>query len=214
MFGRGRFQNGVLVQPKEQFDPEDDRALEAFRNTIWPSIEKMNAYAPSHSRVFKEMIIVTNPNKPLEYTAKGTPRRQVCIRAYDAEIDALYKRVEELAQVEVPPPTSWAPDAVREYVREVVKKVMDRSKLGDEEDLFQEGCDRRVSSLYPSSARANTVTRAQSPGNLDPEHAHARAALCVECGRAFHSADICLRAPDYLRALGLPQPAPRGREHS
>lgn len=35
MFGRGRFQNGVLIQPKEQFDPNDEVKLEEFRNKIW-----------------------------------------------------------------------------------------------------------------------------------------------------------------------------------
>ena len=60
MFGRGRFQNGVLIQPKVPFDPREPGALEAFRNKIWPSIEKMNAFAPSHSRLFKEVNTLLN----------------------------------------------------------------------------------------------------------------------------------------------------------
>ncbi|OSD00720.1 acetyl-CoA synthetase-like protein [Trametes coccinea BRFM310] len=141
MFGRGRFQNGVLIQPKEPFDPSNEEKLEEFRNKIWPSIEKMNAYAPSHSRVFKEMIMVTSPNKPLEYTAKGTPRRQVCIAAYSEEIDALYKRVEESSQVDLAPPRDWAPETMREYVTSVVRKVMKNNEVKDEDDIFQQGCD-------------------------------------------------------------------------
>ncbi|KAI9058660.1 acetyl-CoA synthetase-like protein [Trametes sanguinea] len=141
MFGRGRFQNGVLIQPEEPFDPSDDAKLEDFRNKIWPSIEKMNAYAPSHSRIFKEMIMVTSPNKPLEYTAKGTPRRQVCINAYSEEIDALYKRVEESAQVEMEPPRDWSPESTREYVGNVVRKVMKNDEVQDEDDIFLQGCD-------------------------------------------------------------------------
>jgi hypothetical protein len=37
MFGRGRFQNGVLIDPKPQFafDPTDEAKLEEFRNLIW-----------------------------------------------------------------------------------------------------------------------------------------------------------------------------------
>jgi hypothetical protein len=37
MFGRGRFQNGVLIDPKPQFafDPKDQAKLEAFRKSIW-----------------------------------------------------------------------------------------------------------------------------------------------------------------------------------
>ncbi|KAI0673239.1 acetyl-CoA synthetase-like protein [Trametes maxima] len=141
MFGRGRFQNGVLIQPKEPFDPSDEAKLEEYRNKIWDTIEKMNAYAPSHSRIFKEMIMVTAPDKPLEYTAKGTPRRQVCIAAYAPEIDALYKRVEESSQIELGPPRDWAPETTREYVKSVVRTVMENESVKDEDDIFQQGCD-------------------------------------------------------------------------
>jgi hypothetical protein len=57
MFGRGRFQNGVIVQPKPDhvFDPTDEVKLSMFRNGIWPTVERMNAYAPQHSRLFKEV---------------------------------------------------------------------------------------------------------------------------------------------------------------
>ena len=37
MFGRGKFQNGVLIEPTEDFqiDPTDVKQLEAYRNKIW-----------------------------------------------------------------------------------------------------------------------------------------------------------------------------------
>ena len=37
MFGRGRFQNGVLIEPTKEFaiDPTDIKELAAFRNLIW-----------------------------------------------------------------------------------------------------------------------------------------------------------------------------------
>ena len=96
----------------------------------------MNAYAPAHSRIFKEMIIVNDPAKPLEYTAKGTPRRQVCIAAYAEEIDALYARVEQSSQEDLPPPRDWSLGAVEIYVRELVRSVMENNKLGVEGDVF------------------------------------------------------------------------------
>ena len=88
MFGHSRFNCGVLVDPAEEytFDPSDELKLAEFRNLIWsvgvesalckgklisncrPTIEKMNAYAPSHSRLFKEVrtididFALANPN--------------------------------------------------------------------------------------------------------------------------------------------------------
>ena len=74
MFGNSRFQNGVLVDTKQEyeFDPRDEEKLAEFRNKIWcadrfrrcsilysscvrPSVEKLNAFAPAHSRLFKEV---------------------------------------------------------------------------------------------------------------------------------------------------------------
>lgn len=37
MFGRGRFQSGVLVEPKPEyvFDPQNAQQLEKFKDAIW-----------------------------------------------------------------------------------------------------------------------------------------------------------------------------------
>lgn len=37
MFGRGRFNPGVIIDPRPEFafDPEDLEKLAKFRNTIW-----------------------------------------------------------------------------------------------------------------------------------------------------------------------------------
>ena len=76
MFGQGKFQNGVLIEPKPEykFDSQDAKKLEEFRNKIWyriwsacqshrapesfnhrASVERANQFAPSHSRIFKEV---------------------------------------------------------------------------------------------------------------------------------------------------------------
>ncbi|KIY43717.1 acetyl-CoA synthetase-like protein [Fistulina hepatica ATCC 64428] len=96
MFGRGHFQNGILVAPKDefQFDPQDTAKFKAFCDAIWPQVEKMNDYAPSHSRLAKEMILVEEPKRPFEFTAKGFPRRAPVLAAYDTDIEALYATVE------------------------------------------------------------------------------------------------------------------------
>ena len=102
----------------------------------------MNAYAPAHSRIFKETILVSSPAKPLEYTAKGTPRRQVSLAAYKDEVDALYGRMEHSSQTDIPPPRDWSLEAVLIYVGDIVRGVMNNTKLTENGDLFVEGCDR------------------------------------------------------------------------
>jgi thioester reductase-like protein len=141
MFGRGRFQNGVLIDPKPQFafDPKDEVKLEEFRNFIWPTVERLNAFAPQHSRLFREMVVVASPSKPFVYTAKMTARRQAILKDYDNEINALYDAVEQTSQVDIPSPSEWTPSQSLDYVRRIVHKVM--TQVADGIDIFQHGCD-------------------------------------------------------------------------
>jgi hypothetical protein len=45
------------------------------------------------------MILVTSPQKPIELTNKGTPRRNVAIKNYSFEIDEIYALVDGKVKV-------------------------------------------------------------------------------------------------------------------
>ncbi|KZT73191.1 acetyl-CoA synthetase-like protein [Daedalea quercina L-15889] len=156
MFGRGRFQAGIIVDPKPQyaFDPSDETKLAEFRNKIWPTIEKMNAYAPQHSRLFKEMIMVSKPSKPFLYTPKHTVRRAAVVNLYEEDINLLYKTVEASAQSNIPPPAQWDAAGSTDFVRRVVWAIMTH-KVAENDDVFQHGCD----SLQATHIR-NTILQA------------------------------------------------------
>jgi long-subunit acyl-CoA synthetase (AMP-forming) len=91
MFGRERTQVGILVEPVEShtFDPADHSALAAFRNAIWATVEEANSTLPAFGRLYKEMILVTHPSKPLPRAAKGTVNRKAAIKEYEQEINAM-----------------------------------------------------------------------------------------------------------------------------
>ncbi|RPD67101.1 acetyl-CoA synthetase-like protein [Lentinus tigrinus ALCF2SS1-7] len=156
MFGQGKFQNGVLIEPKAKykFDPGDTAKLQEFRNMIWKSIERANEFAPQHSRIFKEMIMVASPSKPFTYNIKGYPKRTIILREYQDDIEALYAQVEQTAQSDVAAPQTWDVGSTRAFVRTVVERVVQRS-LADDADLFRNGCD----SLQATWIR-NTILRA------------------------------------------------------
>ncbi|KAM5540084.1 hypothetical protein V8D89_006224 [Ganoderma adspersum] len=142
MFGRGRFQNGLLVEPTADFaiDPRDMKKVEEYRNKIWRTIERVNEYAPQHSRIFKEMILVTHPSKPFQFNAKALPRRSVIHEEYNDEIEALYKEVESSTQSEFAPPASWDEASTLTFVRTVVQSTL-RRPLADDADIFRNGGD-------------------------------------------------------------------------
>ena len=91
MFGRQREQPGILVAPKAEHavDTSDATSVAAFRNALWPCIEGANALAPGFAKIFKEMILVTDPDKPLPRAAKGTVIRKQALAVYKEEIEAL-----------------------------------------------------------------------------------------------------------------------------
>ncbi|KAI9059888.1 acetyl-CoA synthetase-like protein [Trametes sanguinea] len=95
MFGRSRIEPGVLIEPASgiNVDPNDKQQLEEYIDSIWPTIENTNAVFPAYTNIKRNMIIVTSPAKRLEYTPKGTPRRGVCLKLYESEIEDLYRSV-------------------------------------------------------------------------------------------------------------------------
>lgn len=107
-------------------------------------IEEANAFAPQHSRIFKEMILVANSSKPFPMTPKNTVMRKAVVALYDSEIEACYEAVERSANVgsDIEVPTEWDQEQTLAFVRRIVTKVMERKEPpADEVDLFQVGLD-------------------------------------------------------------------------
>ncbi|KAF9031808.1 acetyl-CoA synthetase-like protein [Hymenopellis radicata] len=152
MFGRGKFQPGVLLIPAKdyEFDPTDEAKLVAFRTSIWPTVERANEQAPQHSRIFKEMILVTKPEKPVEFTLKGAPRRPSTLVAYAEEIETLYTALEDISQSNMSIPDSWSIEAVTASVRAIVNKAMN-GHIGDDDDIFASGGDSLVATAIRNS---------------------------------------------------------------
>ncbi|KAF5371569.1 hypothetical protein D9758_003563 [Tetrapyrgos nigripes] len=141
MFGRGQFHAGIIVEPKQHFtfDVLNEKELSKFP-VDRPTIERMNEFAPQHSRLFKEMILVANPAKPFTYTAKNTARRQAILDDYAQEINEMYRTVEESTQSSIPAPQEWSIGSAQEFVRVVVQKVLQKN-ISDQDDFFEHGCD-------------------------------------------------------------------------
>ncbi|KAF4618223.1 hypothetical protein D9613_011591 [Agrocybe pediades] len=142
IFGRGQFQAGVIIdpQPDSGVDVEDRAQAAAFVEKIWPTVQRMNEFAPQHSRIFKEMIILAKPSKPFRYTAKNTPRRHLIIQTYDEEIKAIYASASSSSASDIPPPSKWEGEPLLSFVRAVTNRVLSR-EVKDTDDIFQHGCD-------------------------------------------------------------------------
>ncbi|KAF7349900.1 Acetyl-CoA synthetase-like protein [Mycena venus] len=136
MFGRERSHAGVIIAPSQDiFD------VESFRDAIWPTVEQANATAPSHSRLFKDMIVLATPSRPFQMTTKGTPRRQAILEDYAHDIDAAYvasNRAAAPAGLQMH--GNFSINDALEIVRGQVHTNVGPS-ISDNENLFDAGAD-------------------------------------------------------------------------
>ncbi|KAJ6507610.1 hypothetical protein DFH09DRAFT_1437030 [Mycena vulgaris] len=136
MFGRERPHVGVIITPSE-----DGLDLESFRDAIWPTIEQANNFAPSHSRIFKDMIVLANPSRPFQVTAKGTLRRQAILEDYAQDIDAVYTSFDSAApSVVTQARGEISMNDVLEIVRGHVRANINPS-ISDNDNIFDAGAD-------------------------------------------------------------------------
>lgn len=135
MFGRGRTSCGILIEPVSPLSSSPTTSLNdniaSFRNAIWPFIHSANAIAPSHSRIFKELILVnvTPDTRPFARTPKLTVMRAKVLDDWKGEIEEIYKEVEKSGVRGYGDGDDdggvWREEGrVREFVKSVIEGVM------------------------------------------------------------------------------------------
>ncbi|KAG6810396.1 putative NRPS-like protein biosynthetic cluster [Tricholoma furcatifolium] len=170
IFGQAHDQPGILIEPKAEYaiNVEDQTQLAELRNKLWSVVEEANKVAPTFSRIFKEMILITSREKPLPRTGKGTVMRKMALKAYNDEIEGLYATVEQSAKGEdVVPPVSWGNDDVETWLLQHSADIHSGKSFVVSGDLFEQGFDslsatilrRRITGALRAS-KDNAIVRA------------------------------------------------------
>ncbi|KAL1710425.1 hypothetical protein EV121DRAFT_192955 [Schizophyllum commune] len=181
MFGRGKDEAGILIEPSagHRIDVKDDVQVAAFRNAIWPIVEAANRAAPAYSRIFKELILVAHPDRPLPRTDKGTVIRKLALKVYEEEIENIYKALESAEHGEVldgTPPSSWETATIKDWITQHIRDITGRN-VDPAADLFEQGFDslnstilrrRIVSAMRSDPSLATTATKIRQ--NVVYEH--------------------------------------------
>ncbi|KAG6840631.1 hypothetical protein C0991_005483 [Blastosporella zonata] len=145
MFGRERDRTGILIEPADGIviDMKDPIQLIHFIDRIWPTVEEANKDAPSFSRIFKEMILVTSEAKPLPRAGKGTVMRKAALLLYEPEIVALFDAMKyNIETVEsIAPPATWSIAGVEVWIMEQAVSLTKGVNLTPSSDLFEQGFD-------------------------------------------------------------------------
>ncbi|EKM60508.1 uncharacterized protein PHACADRAFT_246502 [Phanerochaete carnosa HHB-10118-sp] len=152
MFGREREQPGIFIEPQSSYavNPNDMAALAAFRDKIWARVEEANAQAPGFAKIFKEMIVVTEPDKPLPRVAKGSIVRKQASVVYEKEIEQLYKMISaSMSNEGIDPPRSWkAADLEPWLTGQAMSLVSHEQPVALAVDLFQQGFDSLSATFF------------------------------------------------------------------
>ncbi|CCM02157.1 uncharacterized protein FIBRA_04235 [Fibroporia radiculosa] len=178
MFGRGRQQVGIIIEPQQgrEVRPGDENGLARFRNAIWHQVEEANRAAPGFSRIFKEMILVADPERPFVRAAKGTIQRKKTLELYDKDIEELYVVIEESRDAHgVVPPSSWSLNAVQTWLTEHATAINGGKAPILDKDIFEQGFDslsatylrnRIIGVLRQSSDTAVNAAAQSVPSNF------------------------------------------------
>ncbi|KAF9478063.1 putative aminoadipate reductase [Pholiota conissans] len=165
MFGQGYDQPGVLIEPTEAYevDASDQAQVANFRNLVWPTVEKANHIAPAFSKIFKEMILVADKNKPLTRAGKGTILKKAALILYANEIEELYKTVASVEVAEhIDPPKVWDQAGVSQWITEHAHDLTNGKTINKAETLFEQGLD----SLGATILRRRIAGALQSAGDV------------------------------------------------
>ncbi|KAJ3887895.1 male sterility protein-domain-containing protein, partial [Lentinula edodes] len=171
MFGRQRDQPGVLIEPSpgNEIEVDDPEQVSNYRNKIWqvwPVIEEGNRLVPAYSRIYKETILISSPEKPLPRAAKGTILRKAAYQLYEGAINRIYEIIDTNANSSpVDPPTSWESPQVQQWLTHQLQGLCG-VVLSPTVDFFEHGIDSLSATIL--RLRIVTVLRtcaASSPGS-------------------------------------------------
>ncbi|KAJ7718257.1 putative aminoadipate reductase [Mycena metata] len=182
IFGRERNQVGVLIEPNAEYklDGKDEKHIASFRNAIWPVIQEANENAPAFARIYKEMILVTEADRPMLRAPKGTVIKKSTIALYQQDIEDLYRTIETSANAasDIDPPSSWTPSDLEPWLKIHASLVAGKDLRGGR-DLFDQGFDslnatflrhRIVGALNASPENQVKAAAQKIPQNFVYEH--------------------------------------------
>ncbi|EKM48480.1 uncharacterized protein PHACADRAFT_108873, partial [Phanerochaete carnosa HHB-10118-sp] len=134
-----------------------------------PVVEEANRAAPAFAKIFKEMVIITDPARPLPRAAKGTIVRKQALAVYEREINNLYATVEQSGNTEnIPPPPSWTVPDVQAWLQKHACILTNRDTIPPSKDLFDQGFD----SLYATFLRNRIIGALRADPETRPSARH------------------------------------------
>ncbi|KAF2651929.1 acetyl-CoA synthetase-like protein [Lophiostoma macrostomum CBS 122681] len=144
VFVMGKTQSALLVEVESSLrvDEKDN-----FVESLWPIIKDANQLLPSQGRIMRDMIILSNPEKPFARAGKGSVIRKMTYQLYQKEIDDIYTAMDVASSDAALTDDraishAFTIEQVTATVHDiVVETVSDAIELDPEDNLFSIGLD-------------------------------------------------------------------------
>ncbi|KUI54166.1 Carboxylic acid reductase [Cytospora mali] len=137
--GSEKFQAGLIIEPYE--DPKNAAEEQALLDSVWPLVERANEETVAHGRISRDMIRLSNPQKPFLRAAKGTVQRAGTIKLYADEIEKLYEKESSDQDEDAPKLDISSEDALTASIVDALRKDVGADKLDADVDFFAAGID-------------------------------------------------------------------------
>ncbi|ORY70408.1 nonribosomal peptide synthetase [Pseudomassariella vexata] len=137
--GSQRFQPGLLIEPLTP--PKDAEEEKKLIDRIWPLVVQANKETVAHGRISRDLIAVSNPDKPFHRAGKGTIQRAMSIKAYAEEIDLLYEKANLVSHSDAPRLDISSEEALVESIAKMFEDHLGSPHLESDTEFFAAGID-------------------------------------------------------------------------
>ncbi|KAK4172027.1 L-aminoadipate-semialdehyde dehydrogenase large subunit [Triangularia setosa] len=164
VFGENQFHIGVIIEPQAPLSAEDQAA---FRHEVWTAFQAIGERMDAFARVPSPTAVIVVPQGTVvPRTDKGSVARKETYALFEKEINAVYKKLQEVA-VESAEPLQL--ERLEESLQRLISKTLSRSRSSGslpewtvEDSLFDLGVD----SLQILQLRRALVSAAQKTEGL------------------------------------------------
>lgn len=136
--GSQRFQAGLVVEPHAH--PDTEAGERALLDRVWPWVERANIETVQHGRISRDMVALSNPEKPFLRASQGYVQRALTIKLYEEEIHKMY----ETSSANSDDAPTLNLESQKDLIQSIVKtlqKHLAANQLEIDVDFFAAGID-------------------------------------------------------------------------
>ncbi|KAI1503048.1 hypothetical protein F5X99DRAFT_376604 [Biscogniauxia marginata] len=139
VIGSNRLQPALLIEPKKH--PQSDEEGRELINKIWPIVLSANKEAPSYATISRNLVMLSNPQKPFLLAAKGNIIRGATLKRYEEDIKTLYQMADKIGDTDATHISITSQEALMVSILNIFKMMSPGKTLEPDTDIFSIGID-------------------------------------------------------------------------